>query len=248
MAINIAIVVGHGKSKNGGYDPGACANGYEEFKLARECAKAAQEYLNANYDCKADLFNYKGDLYLYDRIKKFKDNTYKVLAEIHLNSSKNNTSTGTEVYYSKYSKGKIGQKAAKKVASQIAKDFGIRNRGAKILLNEEGKDHFAIIRETKPDALLIETLFINSSDHKLIVDAKGQAKMGKAIALGIASALGLKAKVTYTLYTVKAGDSFWRIAAQQMGSGLKCNKLASFNGLKLTSVIRPGQVLKIPKK
>lgn len=244
MADKIAIVVGHGKSEKGGYDPGACANGYEEFKLARECAKAAQEYLNANYDCKADLFNYKGDLYLTERIKKFKDNTYKILAEIHLNAGKG---TGTEVYYSKYSKGKTGQKAAEKVASQIAKDFSIKNRGAKIKLNSSGKDYFAIIRETKPDALLVETLFIDSADHKLIIDAKGQAKMGKAIAVGIASALGLKAKAAYTLYTVKTGDSFWKIASQQMGSGLKCSKLASYNGLKLTSVIRPGQVLKIPK-
>lgn len=244
MADKIAIVVGHGKSKSGGYDPGACANGYEEFRLARECAKAAQEYLNANYDCKADLYNYKGDLYLTERVNKFKDNTYKLIAETHLNAG---GGTGTEVYYSKYSKGGVGQKAAEKVASQIAKDFGIRNRGAKIKLGTSGKDYFQFIRETKPTALLIETLFIDSSDHKLVANANGQAKMGKAIALGIASALGLKAKVTYTLYTVKTGDSFWKIASQQMGSGLKCSKLASFNGLKLTSVIRPGQVLKIPK-
>ncbi len=245
MTTKIAIVVGHGKSKSGGYDPGACANGYEEFKLARACAKAAQTYLNDNYDCQADLYNYNGDLYLSDRVKKFKDNTYKLIAECHLNAGKG---TGTEVYFSKYSKEGLGQKAAQKAASQIAKDFGIRNRGAKIKLGSDGKDYFQFIRETKPDALLIETLFIDSADHKLIVDAKGQAKMGKAIALGIASALDLKTKVTYTLYTVKAGDSFWKIAREQMGSGLKCTELASFNGLKLTSVIRPGQVLKIPQK
>lgn len=244
MAVKIGIVVGHGKSKNGGYDPGACANGYEEFKLARECAKAAQNYLNSNYECQADLYNYNGDTYLSDRVKKFKDNTYKIIAECHLNAGKG---TGTEVYYSIYSKGGLGQKAAEKVASQISKDFGIKNRGAKTKVGSNGKDYFQFIRETTPAALLIETLFIDSSDYKLVTSADGQSKMGKAIAVGIASALGLKAKATYTLYTVKAGDSFWKIASQQMGSGLKCSKLASFNGLKLTSIIRPGQVLKIPK-
>ncbi len=250
MAMKIAIIAGHGKSASGGYDPGACANGCQEFKLAKECAKAAQKYLNENYECQADLFNYNGDLYLSDRVKKFKSNTYKLIAEIHLNAGKG---TGTEVYYSKCSKGKLGQTAAEKVASQITKDFGIRNRGAKIKLGDNGKDYFQIIRETKPDALLIETLFIDSDDHKLIIKADGQSKMGKSIAVGIASALGLKAKAKpaepdYTLYTVRSGDSFWKIASRQMGSGLKCSRLASYNGLKLTSVIKPGQVLKIPKK
>lgn len=59
---------------------------------------------------------------------------------------------------------------------------------------------------------------------------------------------GMTEEAGYRIYTVKSGDSFWRIAAEQMGSGLKCSELASFNGLKLTSVIHPGQVLKIPTK
>ena len=42
MAGRICIVVGHGKSKSGGYDSGAVAFGYHEFKIAREIAKFAQ--------------------------------------------------------------------------------------------------------------------------------------------------------------------------------------------------------------
>lgn len=48
-------------------------------------------------------------------------------------------------------------------------------------------------------------------------------------------------------YTVQKGDSFWRIAQTQMGSGLYYIKLAHANGLKVTSTIYPGQVLIIPK-
>lgn len=191
----IAIVVGHGKSKTGGYDSGAVANGFHEFKLAKECAKYAQEYLNANYDCQADLFNYAGDTYLTDRVAKFKDNTYTLLAEIHLNSFSNDTATGTEVYYSQASKGALGQKAAEKISAQIASDFGIRNRGAKTRLRSDGKDYFAIIRDTKPHAVLVETLFISSNDVYLVDTATEQQKMGKSIAVGIANAMGLKAKV-----------------------------------------------------
>lgn len=191
----IAIVVGHGKSKTGGYDSGAVANGFHEFKLAKECAKYAQEYLNANYDCQADLFNYSGDTYLTDRVAKFKDNTYTLLAEIHLNSFSNDTATGTEVYYSQASKGALGQKAAEKISAQIASDFDIRNRGAKTRLRSDGRDYFAIIRDTKPHAVLVETLFISSNDVYLVDTATEQQKMGKSIAVGIANAMGLKAKV-----------------------------------------------------
>ena len=190
----IAIVVGHGKSKTGSYDSGAVANGFHEFKLAKECAKYAQEYLNANYDCQADLFNYAGDTYLTDRVAKFKDNTYTLLAEIHLNSFSNDTATGTEVYYSQASKGALGQKAAEKISAQIASDFDIRNRGAKTRLRSDGKDYFAIIRDTKPHAVLVETLFISSNDVYLVDTATEQQKMGKSIAVGIANAMGLKAK------------------------------------------------------
>ena len=191
----IAIVVGHGKSKTGGYDSGAVANGFHEFKLAKECAKYAQEYLNANYDCQADLFNYAGDTYLTDRVAKFKDNTYTLLAEIHLNSFSNDTATGTEVYYSQASKGALGQKAAEKISAQIASDFSIRNRGAKTRLRSDGRDYFAIIRDTKPQAVLVETLFIDTNDVYLVDTATEQQKMGKSIAVGIANAMGLKAKV-----------------------------------------------------
>ena len=188
----IAIVVGHGKSKTGGYDSGAVANGFHEFKLAKECAKYAQEYLNSNYECQADLFNYAGDTYLTDRVAKFKDNTYALLAEIHLNAG---GGTGTEVYYSQASKGALGQKAAEKISAQIASDFSIRNRGAKTRLRSDGKDYFAIIRDTKPHAVLVETLFISSNDVYLVDTATEQQKMGKSIAVGIANAMGLKAKV-----------------------------------------------------
>ena len=187
----IAIVVGHGKSQTGGYDSGAVANGFHEFKIAKECAKYAQEYLNANYECQADLFNYAGDTYLTDRVAKFKDNTYALLAEIHLNGG---GGTGTEVYYSQASKGALGQKAAEKISAQIASDFSIRNRGAKTRLRSDGKDYFAIIRDTKPQAVLVETLFIDTNDVYLVDTATEQQKMGKSIAVGIANAMGLKAK------------------------------------------------------
>lgn len=47
-------------------------------------------------------------------------------------------------------------------------------------------------------------------------------------------------------YTVQPGDSFWRIAQEQMGNGSKYAELAAYNGLPVDAVIFAGQVLKIP--
>ena len=49
----------------------------------------------------------------------------------------------------------------------------------------------------------------------------------------------------YRLYTVQPGDSFWKIADEQMGDGSRYAELASFNGMTPSSVIHPGQQLKI---
>lgn len=47
-------------------------------------------------------------------------------------------------------------------------------------------------------------------------------------------------------YVVKSGDSWWKIAANEMGSGLKYKELAKYNGKTTTSALHPGDVLKIP--
>lgn len=47
-------------------------------------------------------------------------------------------------------------------------------------------------------------------------------------------------------YTVQPGDSFWKIAQEQMGSGTKYAELAAYNGLDPSATIYAGQVLKIP--
>lgn len=48
-------------------------------------------------------------------------------------------------------------------------------------------------------------------------------------------------------HTVKRGDTLWALAKKYLGSGLKWTRIAKFNGIKGT-LIRTGQVLKIPEK
>lgn len=49
-------------------------------------------------------------------------------------------------------------------------------------------------------------------------------------------------------YTVKPGDSFWRIAQQQLGNGSRYAELAKYNGMTAASVIHPGDTLKLPAR
>lgn len=47
-------------------------------------------------------------------------------------------------------------------------------------------------------------------------------------------------------YTVKRGDSWWKIAQQQLGRGARYEELAKYNGMTSKATIYTGQVIKLP--
>ncbi len=200
----ICIIIGHGKSKSGGYDPGACAGGFQEYRIAKEIVGYAQTYYNSTYTERADLINADADLYLTERIDRVNAGGYDFVVEVHLNAG---GGTGVEAYY--HNGSSIGQKYADAICESIAAALGVTNRGAKTKANAAGKDYFAIIRETKPTAVLVETLFIDSADLSKISTADGQARCGEAIARAIAEVRGIKAKAPAAdagrLYRVQVG-------------------------------------------
>ena len=51
---------------------------------------------------------------------------------------------------------------------------------------------------------------------------------------------------TTRTHVVQPGESFWAIARVEMGSGTLYKQLAEYNGMEVTDVIHPGDVLKIP--
>ena len=180
--MKIAILIGHGESEGGSYDPGAVNGSYQEFRIAREIGKAAQERLQAVYGASCQLVNYDGSLSLTERIRRFRGKEADFLTEIHLNAG-SDTATGTEVWY--YPGDQTGKKYAATISAAIAASLGLPNRGAK------ASDYYGIIRQTGPTACLVETCFISSSDLEKVKDAAGQALAGRAIADGIAKAAGL---------------------------------------------------------
>lgn len=194
----ICFIVGHGQSKDGGYDPGAVSGNHHEFKIAKKIAKFAQTYYNSNYTEQADCMNYDGDLYISERITKVNATDYDFIAEIHLNAG---GGTGTECYYSKGDN--KGKSYAQAISKAIATAFGVKNRGAKTKVTSSGSDYFGIIRQTKPTAVLIETLFIDTADVGFIDDTAGQQKCGEAIAKAVAEVRGAKKKSATPTKTTK---------------------------------------------
>lgn len=51
---------------------------------------------------------------------------------------------------------------------------------------------------------------------------------------------------TQRTYTVQPGDSWWKIAAEQLGSGSRMYELADTNDMSIEDTIHPGQVIKLP--
>ncbi len=227
----ICFLIGHGINDNGSYNPGAVNGNYHEFKIAKEIGRYAREYYNKNYSEKADLMNYEGNLTLEQRIRKCQDDTYDFIAEIHLNAG---GGTGVECYY-KNGNAK-GREYADAICDSISAELGVPQRknwtdedgGDKVKLTEDGSDYFGIIRRTKPTAVLIETVFIDTkADLDKVKTAAGQKKCGEAIAKAVASVRGLKKNTTASaaanktttatkqLYRVRKS---WKNAASQTGA------------------------------
>jgi hypothetical protein len=236
----ICFIVGHGKSRSGGYDSGAVNGNYHEFKIAREISKYAADYYNVNYSETADLMNYNGDLYLTERIKLANSKKYDFIAEIHLNAGKG---TGAEVFYSVGSS--TGKATAANVSKAISKALGITNRGAKTKTGANG-DYFGIIRQTKAEAILVETAFIDTvKDLDKIKTPAGQKACGIAIAQAIAVSRGIKTLTAAPVieptkkvyYFNKCNDKYTSIVDALKSLGFNSSfsyrkQIAAVNGIK----------------
>jgi len=235
MSRETVISVGHGKNQAGKYDPGAVSKDrkYHEFRIAREIAKYAADYLQC------DLINYDGKRNLPERIRDVNRGNYGFAAEIHLNAG---GGTGTETYY--YHGSPTGRRAAKEICANVSASLGVRNRGDKVRLNSSGGDYFGFIRQTKPCAVLHEAVFIDcESDLNKVKTDAGMKTCGEAIAKGIENALAdnapyeVTAKTAYVRsgagadfpvkHTLKQGDRFTVTVTAKRG---KWGKLADGRG------------------
>lgn len=200
----VIISVGHGKSKSGGYDPGAVNGEYHEFSIAKMIAGAAVRELWDN-GTGAQLLNYYGDTYLTERIKAVNRSSCGLCVEVHLNAG---GGTGTECYYSRSSP--EAKKYAAAISEEVSAALGIRNRGAKTKVSSSGRDYFGIIRQTGCPCVLVECAFIDSQDIEKIRTAACQEECGRAIARAIekvrqAQTLPFRVKISCGSLNVRSG-------------------------------------------
>lgn len=172
----ICIDPGHG-----GSDPGACAGGEREKDIALKVAKLIGGKL-AGYNI---VYTRNGDTYPTLSERAALANTAKadLFVSVHCNSATNMQANGVEVYtHTSQSDGAVA--AASAIYKRLLAASGMAGRGIKAA-------NYAVLRETKMPAVLVELGFIsNDADRAKLTAADWQEKAAAAIAGAIKAVLG----------------------------------------------------------
>lgn len=114
----------------------------------------------------------------------------------------------------------------------------------------ESKDNIKIVSDSSYISYTVKT---GDSWFKIAKEQLGSSSKYKELMTfnGITSTtlrVGqvIKIPVKEYNYTVKAGDSWWKIASTEMGSGMRYMELAKYNNKTYKDTLTVGQVLKIP--
>lgn len=142
---------------------------FAEVKLTREDDRRLGVTENEDLKARAKIANdFKADVFV----------------SIHCNAAGNPNTKGTEVFH--FPGSVEGGKLAKAIQSSLIGIGGLVDRGVKA-------NNFAVLRETKMPAVLVELAFIsNLEEEKLLSSDAFQNQAAKAIVNGIYSYLGLK--------------------------------------------------------
>ena len=140
-----------------------------EVKLTREDDRALGDTKSADLTTRANMANgWRADCFI----------------SIHCNSAGNRTAAGTESYC--YALGGQGEKLAKAVHGKLIPALGLVDRGVKTA-------DFAVLRQTKMPACLVELAFISNPTEESILESPAyQDRAARAIADGIAGYLGVQ--------------------------------------------------------
>lgn len=168
---------------HGGKDPGALGNGLKEKDITLAITLKIGEILKRHevdvvYSRTTDVF-----LELHERANKANKSNVDIFVSIHVNSAGNKAARGVETFsYPNSSKGTALAKCIQDslVRSGIFSD----DRGIKTA-------NFAVLRQTKMPAALVELGFISNKLDAEILKTK-QNEMALAVAKGILNYLGIK--------------------------------------------------------
>lgn len=174
---------------HGGKDSGTCSekNSYEEKERALKTTKIVKSYLeDLGYKITmtrtSDVF-----VALPKRAEIANHLNAELFVSIHYNHAENPDVDGVEVFYYKDEKNPFSPRIlasknlAEKVLTRIIKHTGAHSRGVK-------KANFAVVRETKMPAILIEAGFLSNPEERAKIKEEAYlCYLGWGIARGIDS-------------------------------------------------------------
>lgn len=196
--MKVFIDAGHG-----GKDPGALGNGLQEKDIALSVALKVGEVLKRHnievlYSRAKDEF-----IDLTERSRMANSSNVDIFVSVHCNSFSNPNSQGVEVYA--YHNAQDGKKLSQNILDSIVVDnLYTKNRGVKTA-------NFAVLRETKMVATLVELGFISNVEDVAILTNK-QNELAESVAKGILNYLGIK----YIVGVGKKEDNQYEKAVQEL--------------------------------
>ena len=217
----LVIDLGHG-----GHDPGAIGpNKTHEADIVLSIGKELDKLLKGyNLEVKFTRLSNKY-ISLYERAKIANDFKADYFLSIHINSTKDKTVRGVEVWQYSNKNDKLN-KFSNSLCTDVSTILNIRNRGLKLSRN------LSVLRNTIMPAALIEVDFISNAQAEK--DLKVSANI-KAIAVAIKNNLvklfNLKVNTNDTLYKVCIG------AYRNKNNALNQVKLAKDKGFKDAYII-----------
>ncbi|GGK28981.1 N-acetylmuramoyl-L-alanine amidase LytC [Caldalkalibacillus thermarum] len=184
-AIKIFIDPGHG-----GRDSGAVGNGLREKDLTLEIALMVRDILVKEYSQVEVKMSRETDTFisLSDRAAMANNWGADYFVSIHHNAG---GGTGFESFVHNRATNPVTHEKRAIVHDHIVQSlskYNVRDRGKKAA-------NFAVLRETRMPAVLLELLFIdNANDAKLLKDPQFKKDLARAVAEGIAKAWNLPKK------------------------------------------------------
>jgi N-acetylmuramoyl-L-alanine amidase len=176
---------------HGGNDPGASGFGLVEKNMTLVTAFAVKEELEA-HGVEVGMTR-TTDVYVDLSKRAQMANAWgaDLFVSCHYNAGGGD---GAEVIHSV--SGGVSKSLAENIVNYIKKELGqnLRPNPVYSRTNKNGKDYYAVIRETKMPAVIVEPGFVDSNDRLLFDTVEEQKKVGIAIAHGILKQLNIPIK------------------------------------------------------
>ncbi len=189
--MKVCIDPGHGGSDRANRGPGGYIEADGNLKIALAVAEYLQPY---PIDIVWTRVTADATVSLSERCRIANDAKADIFVSIHSNATELPAARGTETYHSINSTpGHGGNLLATLIHANVVRLAGTKNRGVRTRQGADGKDYYAVIRETEMPAVIVEVAYhSNPEDEALLRDVGFRLRAARGIAKGIIEYAGLE--------------------------------------------------------